>query len=245
MKINKKPRKDLRDISFATEDKSDKEFYKKVLIMQEEEKRKLSRDLHDETGQVVVALGALLNVIEKEVRDKRFENVMELITEGRGLIQEIANKMKIMAVSLRPPALDILGLPAVLRDFFSQCTKAASIKIEFNENMKDIKLNKDTEITLYRIIQEAIYNIQKHSMAKVAKINLICASSQLQLFIEDNGVGFDTEEYKKQYDVSKMGLRGIRERVDILNGTFSIDSAPNRGTKLTIMLPLEVLSHGD
>ena len=245
MKTNKTSRKYLRDISFAKEDKSLKEFYKKVLMMQEEEKRKLSRDLHDETGQVVIALGALLNVIEKEVRDKSLEKAMELIAEGRKLIQEIANKMKVMAVSLRPPALDILGLSAVLRDFFSQCTKATSLKIEFNENMKEIKLSKDTEITLYRIIQEAIYNIQKHSMAKIAKVNLIRAESQLQLFIEDKGVGFDIKEYMKQYDASKMGLRGIKERVDILSGTFSIDSTPDRGTKLTIKLPLEVLSHGD
>ena len=239
MRRNNTPRQKPQDISAGAGGGATKEFYKKLFMMQEEEKRRLSRDLHDETGQVVIALGALLNVIEKEISERRFEKAMGLISEGRRLIQEIADRMKAMAINLRHPALDILGLSAVLREFFSQCTKATPMKIEFKENIKDIKLDKDAEITLYRIIQEAIHNIQKHSMAASVKVNLIHTGNKLQLFIEDSGKGFDLEEYTREYDISKMGLRGIKERVDILNGVFFIDSTPDKGTKLTITLPLE------
>lgn len=216
-----------------------KDFYRKMLMIQEEEKRRISRDLHDETGQIVIALGASLNIIEKELKEGHVENAVKLIGESRKRIQEIAGKMKSLAFTLRPPGLDILGLAAVLREYFSECTKSSPVKVEFNENIKDKKLNENIEITLYRIVQEAIYNVLKHSMAKKVKVGLIVNSGILQLTIEDDGKGFDIESYKAQNDIAKMGLRGIKERVDILNGNFYIESAPGEGTKLKIDLPIE------
>ena len=213
-------------------------FYRKVLLMLEEEKRKISRDLHDETGQIVIALGASLNIIEKELKEGHIEKAIYLIGENRKTIQEIASRMKSMAFTLRPPGLDILGLAAVLREYFSQSTKSSSIKIEFRENLEYTKLGEDIEITLYRIIQEAIYNILKHSQARRTEIDLIVRSGVLDLVIKDDGEGFDVEEYRKQHDVTKAGLRGIKERVDILNGSFSIESDPGKGTVLKISLPL-------
>lgn len=222
-----------------------KEFYKKVLIVQEEEKKRISRDLHDETGQIVIALGASLNIMEKEMRSGNTEKVLNIIDDNRKMIHEIAVRMKTMALNLRPPAFDILGLPSVLREYFSQCTQSSPIKIEFNENLKDKKLSETAEITLYRIVQEAVYNIQKHSKASLVKINLILDENELKLFIEDNGKGFDLKEYYNDVDATKMGLRGIRERVDMLNGTFSLDSAPGAGTKLKIILSLRKLLNAD
>lgn len=216
-----------------------KELYRKILTLQEEEKKRISRDLHDETGQIVIALGALFNVLEKELKSMHIEKALSIVDENRKLFQQIASKMKFMASSLRPPALDILGLSAVLREYFAQCTASNAIRIELKENLKDVKLDENTEITLYRIVQEAIVNIVKHAEAKAAKVELVYSGRNLTLSIEDNGKGFDVQEYKKKFDVKQMGLRGIKERVDILNGTFSIDSAPGEGTKLLISLPLE------
>jgi signal transduction histidine kinase len=132
------------------EQDSIKEFYRKILLLQEEERRRISRDLHDETGQMVIALGASLNVLERAVSDGFKDRALNVITDNRKLIQEIATKMKSMALNLRPPTLDILGLSAVLREYFSQCTKSNPVKITFNENIKDIKLDENVEITLYR-----------------------------------------------------------------------------------------------
>lgn len=228
-----------QDFSIKTQSDQIKEFYRKVLMMQEEEKKRISRDLHDETGQIVIALGASLNIIEKELKKGNTEKALSLINENRKLIDEIASKMKSMALNLRPPALDILGLSAVLREYFSQCTTSNPIKIRFNENLKEAKLNENVEITLYRIVQEAIYNILKHSKAASVKVDLIFEDKKLKLYIEDDGKGFDIQEYSQKTDPSKMGLKGIKERVDILKGDFSIESMPYRGTKLTIILPQE------
>jgi signal transduction histidine kinase len=241
-----KPKQDTQHTLEESQQGLLREFYKRVLIMQEEENRRISRDLHDETGQAVIALGASLNVIEKELKEGHIQKALTLINENRKLIQEIANKMKSMALNLRPPALDILGLPAVLREYFSQCTTSNPVRIEFNENIKDTKLNSNIEITLYRIVQEAIYNILKHSMAMKVKVDFIVAEKKLKLIIEDNGKGFDVKGYKEQFDVSKMGLRGIKERVDILNGAFFVESSPGKGTRLTVTLPLtEEITHAD
>ncbi|MFH1856495.1 MAG: sensor histidine kinase [Candidatus Omnitrophota bacterium] len=218
-----------------------KEFYRKALLLQEEEKKKLSRNLHDETGQIVIALGAFFNVIEKKVKENDLDGALKTISENRKLIQEIAGKMKSMAYDLRPPMLDILGLPAALREYFSQRTKLEPIKIEFNENMEGTKLNDDVEIAVYRIVQEAIYNITKHSLAKNSKISLILTGDELYLKIEDNGKGFDVEEYYKRSYTGKMGLRGIKERVDILKGTFLLESEMDKGTRLTVILPFKTM----
>ena len=148
--------------------------------------------------------------------------------------------MKFMAFNLRPPALDILGLSAVLREYFAQCTASDQIRIEFKENLKDIKLNENTEITLYRIVQEAITNISKHAQSKAIKVELRYRDQSLGLFVEDDGNGFDVSDYESKFDITKMGLRGIKERVSILNGSFSINSSPGKGTQLIITLPIEI-----
>jgi two-component system sensor histidine kinase DegS len=216
-----------------------KEFYKKILIAQEEEKRRISRDLHDETGQIVIGFGAALNVIERALNEGDIKKALMVIDENRKLIQQIANEMKSMVLNLRPPALDLLGLSAVLREFFSQCTHSNATKIEFNENLKGIKINEDVEITLYRIIQEATFNALKHSEAQAIKVDLIRKNNELQLLIEDDGRGFDIQKKNAELDQGKMGLRGIGERVDILNGKLSIESNPGKGTKLIVTLPLD------
>lgn len=217
--------------------KSLKEFYKKIFAMQEDEKKRISRDLHDESGQIVIALGASLNVLEKELKSGNIERALEIINENRAMIQDIANRMKSMALNLRPPALDILGLPAVLREYFSQCTKTIPVKIEFNENLKEAKLSENLEITLYRIIQEIVFNSLKHSSARQIKVNLIFSGKKIQLYIEDNGTGFDIQKYIKEFSSYKTGLRTIKERVQILNGTFFIKSNPGQGTRVDIVLP--------
>jgi len=218
--------------------KSLKEFYKKIFMLQEDEKKRISRDLHDESGQIVIALGAALNVLEKELKDGSAEKALQIIDESRMMIQEIASRMKSMALNLRPPALDILGLPAVLREYFSQCTKSVPVKIEFNENIKEAKLNENLEITLYRIVQEIVFNSLKHSGATQIKVNLMLSEKKIQLYIEDNGKGFDIVKHQKEYSSYKTGLRTIKERVDILSGTFFIESGPVQGTRVNITLPI-------
>lgn len=219
----------------------EKDFYREIFLRQEEEKKRVSQDLHDESGQTVVALTAALSILEKAIKAGEIEEALAEIEKNRRIIQEMASKIKSIALRLRPPALDMLGLAAVLREYFSQCTQLNPLKIEFNENTKGLKLNENIEIALYRIVQESITNIIKYSGASLVKIDLFLTGAKVQLVIKDNGKGFDLAEYQRQYDITKMGLRGIKERVDFFGGTFNIVSGPKSGTELNIVLPLNDL----
>ncbi|MFH1847841.1 MAG: sensor histidine kinase [Candidatus Omnitrophota bacterium] len=218
---------------------SARQFYRSILMMQEAEKKRISRDLHDEVGQVVVGLDAAFNLVERELRGGNIKRALELISESRKLVKEIAAKMKSMAFILRPPALDVLGLSAAMREYFGQCSKANPIKIEFNENMKEAPLPENVNITLYRIVQEAMFNILKHSQATKVKVDLLLEKDVLRLFIQDNGIGFDIEEHIRNFDAAKMGLRGIKDRVDLLGGSFTIESTPGKNTRVNIELPIK------
>ncbi|MDD3296314.1 MAG: sensor histidine kinase [Candidatus Omnitrophica bacterium] len=229
----------MRQVFESNQQKGAREFYRKVLIMQEEEKKRISRDLHDETGQIVVGLGTALGVIEQALEEGDAAKALGIIKANKNLIKEIALRMKAMALNLRPPALDILGLSAVLRDYFSKCTHTGPVKVEFNENVKDVKLSEDLEITVYRIVQEAITNIFKHAHCNKVKVELFLNQKNLELVMEDNGKGFDIDDYKKQNNFAKLGLRGIQERVDILGGKFFVKSSPGKGTRLSVVFPLE------
>jgi len=211
-----------------------------VLALQEEEKKRISRDLHDETGQIVIAFGALLAVLEAELKAGRIDKALAVIDENKKLMKEMAGKMKFMAFNLRPPALDILGLSAVLREYFAQCTTSSRLRIEFKENLKDAKLSENIEITLYRIIQEAIWNVLKHARAQSVKVRLLISENEIELSVDDDGRGFDVESFLQQPELTKMGLRGIRERVAILNGTVSVTSVLEQGTSMLVRLPLEL-----
>jgi len=210
-----------------------------MLYIQEEERKRISRDLHDETGQMVIGLGAKLNMIEKHLKEGNINKAMDSLEENRNDIKEITNKMKMMALNLRPPAFDILGLAAVFREYFSFCTKSSSVKIVFNENIRETRLSEHIEITIYRIIQEAMNNVLKYANASEVKVNLTLNQNTLNLHVEDNGVGFDLEKYKEGPRESKLGLRGIEERVNIFNGSLLIDTMPGKGTKVSVTIPLE------
>jgi two-component system sensor histidine kinase DegS len=132
-----------------------------------------------------------------------------------------------------------LGLSAALREYLSQCTKSNNIRIEFKENIKDIKVDERIEITLYRIVQEAICNTIKHAKASLVRIVLLLDKDKLKLTVEDNGRGFDVNRYRQDKSADKLGLRGIKERVDAVRGYFAISSSRKR-TKLTIILPQQI-----
>ncbi|MBD3263951.1 MAG: hypothetical protein GF375_02470 [Candidatus Omnitrophica bacterium] len=219
--------------------KSADDFYHKMLIAQEEEKKRISRDLHDEAGQMAVALAASMDIIEKEIKKGNSDKAFSLLKESRNMVQDIVFKMKSMALNLRPPALDLLGLSAALREYLSQCTKTNNIRIEFKENTKDIKFDERIEIALYRIVQEAICNAIKHAKASLVKIDLLLAQDRIKLIVEDNGKGFDVSGYRDNKDTNKLGLRGVQERVDAVRGYFAINSS-EKGTKLTIILPQQI-----
>lgn len=215
-----------------------REFSKKILAIQEEERHRISRDLHDEIGQFSISLGSTLNIIEKEITKRNFNTALRLIKDAKTILADTTKKIRTLFIDLRPAELGMLGLPSVLRELFAHYTKSYPLKIKFKENIGDIRIKEDMAITLYRVIQEAFNNIVKHAKAKNVKIDLLLRKGEINFTIEDDGIGFDAEAFFKEASLDKFGLRGMRERVDLLNGKFSLYSRLKSGTKINVVFPV-------
>ena len=215
-----------------------REFSKKILTIQEEERHRISRDLHDEIGQFSVSLGSALNVIEKEITKRNLDTALRVIKDAKTLLADTAKKIRTLFIDLRPAELGMLGLPSVLRELFSHYTKSYPLNIKFRENIGSIHIKDEVAITLYRVIQEAFNNIVKHAKAKNVKIDLLLKAGEISFTIEDDGLGFNAEEFFREANVDKLGLRGMRERVDLLNGKFFLQSKLRSGTKINVTFPI-------
>lgn len=220
------------------EDAEAREFSKKILTIQEEERHRISRDLHDEIGQFSVSLGSALNIIEKEIERRNFDNALRVLKDAKNVLADTAKKIRTLFIDLRPAELGMLGLPSVLRELFANYTKTYPLNIKFKENIGSVHIKDEVAITLYRVIQEAFNNIVKHARAKTVKIDLLLKAGEINLSIEDDGLGFDAEAFFKEANVDKLGFRGMRERVDLLNGKFSLQSKPKNGTKINVIFPI-------
>src|SRR3989338_6074850 len=180
------------------EDIEAREFSKKILTIQEEERHRISRDLHDEIGQFSVSLGSALNIIEKEIEKRNLDIALRLIKDAKAILATTAEKIRTLFIDLRPAELGMLGLPSVLRELFSHYTKSYPLNIKFKENIGNIHIKDDVAITLYRVIQEAFNNVVKHAKAKNVKIDLLLKAGEINLIIEDDGAGFDADSFFKE-----------------------------------------------
>jgi len=153
-------------------------------------------------------------------------------------LADTAKKIRTLFIDLRPAELGMLGLPSVLRELFAHYTKSYPLNIKFRENIGSIHIKDEVAITLYRVIQEAFNNIVKHARAKNVKIDLLLKAGEISFTIEDDGIGFNAEEFFKEANMDKFGLRGMRERVDLLNGKFFLQSKPRKGTKINVTFPI-------
>lgn len=220
------------------EDAEAREFSKKILTIQEEERHRISRDLHDEIGQLSVSLGSALSIIEKEIEKRNFDQALRVIKDAKTILAGTTKKIRALFIDLRPAELGMVGLPSVLRELFSHYTKTYPLDIKFRENIGNVHIKEELAITLYRVIQEAFNNIVKHAKAKNVKIDLLLKGGEINFTIEDDGVGFDAEVFLKEANADSLGLRGMRERVDLLNGKFLLQSKPKSGTKISVIFPI-------
>ena len=220
-------------------EKNLKEFSGKILSVREEEKKKLASNLHDEVGSMSFALNSLLCIAAKDIENNKTEDAVENISKAKAMLETFATDLKNMASNLRPIDLEIVGLSDALRKHFSHIIKHTDINIDFVFDIKKERLGDETAIALYRVAQEALNNIRKHAKADKATIKLYSEDSEIKFYIDDNGIGFDVKKALQQKsDLPRMGIIGMRERVESLGGTFNIESAAKEGTKININLSL-------
>lgn len=200
--------------------------------VQEEERRYMAKELHDEIGQALtgisLSLVSMAGMSAKEIR-KRLKEAQSLVS---GLLDRVRN----MSLTLRPAMLDDFGLLPTLLWHFKRYTAQTSIPIHFRQRCLDTRFRPEIETAVYRIVQEALTNIARHACAAEAEVMTLVEGDMLLVTVEDKGVGFEPEAVIVMKE--SVGLSGMRERLALLGGRLKIDSAPGRGTRLRAEIPL-------
>jgi len=222
------------------EKKLKEQQFRSALILegQEEERRRISRDMHDGIGQYLTALKYNLEgitAVKAKPEKERLDN-------SKKLLQDIIKEVRRISFNLTPVALSDYGIVAVLNKFGEEMSKISRIPVSFiNSTGFQARLEAKTENNLYRIVQEAVNNAIKYSEASEIKIILSHNSQYLHLEIRDNGKGFDYEALDKQgyFTATGHGIFNIKERVNFIHGVVHVDTAPGQGTAIKIDLPLD------
>jgi len=199
----------------------------------EEDRQRIARELHDDIGQNLLILK--MNLINKYGNIIKAAGQEASFYESMDFFQNILSELKIILYDLKPPMLEEMGLSQALLSLVNKVSEEGSIKGSLNTFGFNERLNPKMEITLYRIAQEALNNIIKHSRAKEFSINLIKKDGLIKMIINDDGIGFNIPDKDKH----GYGLLNISERVESFNGVFKMDTSDNNGTMLVIELPLE------
>jgi signal transduction histidine kinase len=215
-------------------------FSHEIVTARENERRHLSSVLHHDVGSLAVGISAYLDAIEEDLRSEKPGKALRWMQRTRKLFDQSLKRLKGLAVELRPPELDVLGLGAALRQHFSLVTKRGGIRIRFKEGQHGNRLIGDTAIVLFRVAQEALTNAIQHGLAKRVAVDLLTFQKGVRLTIRDNGKGFDPSEQMK-LSMSHLGLRVMREMADFIGGAFTIDSSPGKGTTVRLTLPIETV----
>ncbi len=215
-----------------------RELSGRLLKIQDEERRRLARELHDSTGQLLSALSLNLTVI-KQSDDERGGETASIITECLALTDEAAQEIRTLSYLLHPPLLDQAGLTHALRWYVDGFMHRTSIKVDLKMTSDIERLPEEYELTLFRIVQEGLTNIHRHSGSDTAEIHLHRDFSHIMLDVRDRGKGIPDSAYRHDADGAVtlgVGVRGMRERVRQLGGSLEIGPA-NPGTILRVILP--------
>jgi signal transduction histidine kinase len=208
------------------------ELSQRVLNVQEDERRRLARELHDEVGQVLGALLVDLGQAEGALSSS-FEKVRKRLRSAHRLAETALNTVRNMTLLLRPSMLDDLGLIPALYWQARETSRRTGMDVRVTAEQEDLDLPDPLRTTIYRVVQEALQNAARHSRAGSVEIVIQLGDGGLRILIRDDGQGFDPKTTKG------IGLLGMQERVSQLGGEMLVESAPGHGTLLKVQLPLE------
>ena len=209
-----------------------------LLHLQDQERRRIARELHDSSGQILAALAINLSLAQSG-NDKIDLRAAKALQESVGLVQELSRELRTLSHLLHPPLLDEVGLASGLRSYLDGFTERSRIAVDL-EIPKDLgRLPQDLETALFRIVQECLTNIHRHSQSPIARIRVTRSDSQISLEVEDRGKGIPPEKRQVMNSdgTAGVGIRGMRERLRQLGGCLEINSTET-GTVVLARLPL-------
>jgi len=215
-----------------------------VIRAQEEERRRLARELHDGPAQMLANLVLRLDIAERMIDGDR-EQVRAELQDIKILVKETLKDLRRSMFNLRPMALDDLGLVPTLRGYVESLKEQSGLDVELQVMGRERRLSPTAEAALFRVVQEAIHNAQRHGRCQHVMVRVEFGPQGVGLVIQDDGVGFDPEAVAPGSGESGLGLLHMRERVHLLQGELRVQSAPGRGTKVRVLVPWEGVGEPD
>ncbi len=211
---------------------------RQILSAQEEERRRISRDLHDEVGQVLTGINLHLATLKREAtantRDlkRKIAHTQRLVEKSVAIVHQFAGQ-------LRPPALDDLGLIPALHSYLKDFAKRTGLAIRFASFTRGRieQLDRARRTVLYRVAQEALVNVAKHAQASLVKVRIQQLHRVIRMEVKDNGKSFEVQRVLSTKRNKGLGLLGMRERVEMVGGRFAVESAPGKGTTIRAEIP--------
>lgn len=225
---------DFRQVNEMIEEAREKqEFGLKIIEAQEEERRKISREIHDGPAQMLANILLRSELVDRTFREGTVDDALKEIKSVRKMIRSSLYEVRRIIYDLRPMALDDLGLIPTIKKYCATIADYNDTEVEFSSIGQHKRLNQKYEIAFFRLVQESLQNAIKHAKAPLIKVKMEICDKNLSMIIKDNGKGFDPTLKRDK----SFGLIGMRERVDMLDGTLSIDSTIGEGTTIIIKVP--------
>jgi signal transduction histidine kinase len=204
----------------------------RLLTAQEEERRRLAVELHDELGQVLTAVRINLQSVERKPRSPRSASLRDAIAS----VDQAMERVRGLALDLHPSVLDDLGLPAALRWYTDRFARDTGIDVRFSADAAH-RLDPARETACFRVVQEALTNIMRHAQARQVWVDLHVGTGGAEVKVRDDGVGFDVAAARERAAGVSLGLLGMEERVSSFDGELEVQSAPDKGTAIVARFP--------
>jgi two-component system, NarL family, sensor histidine kinase DegS len=211
----------------------------KIILAQEEERKRIAREIHDGPAQSMANLVLRTEIAERMLAKQEFRMVQDELIDLKGQVRSGLEEIRKIIFNLRPMALDDLGLVPTLRKYVQDFEEKTKIRTVFDTVGREIRLPSAMEAAVYRLVQEAFTNAMKHASATYVSLEITYQANMVKIAVNDNGVGFSVEQIEaKTKESTHFGLIGMRERVELLDGRMDIESEKGRGTKVTIHIPI-------
>ncbi len=231
---------DLQHVSELVQDAQEmQKFGLKIIHAQEEERKKLSREIHDGPAQTMANVMLRTELVEKVLDQQGVEKARLEIRDLRKIVKDSLSEVRRIIYDLRPMTLDDIGLVPTLAKYIKNAEEHTGISITFKNIGRERRFPQNMEVAIFRFVQEAIQNAYKHAEPTSIQIKLELTAERVTAVIKDDGKGFDVLDKKE----GSFGLVGMKERINMLDGKLSIDSKPGKGTLIMVQIPITSLEN--
>ena len=228
---------DLKDVGPALKNAKMKEdFAIRVIEAQEEERKRISREVHDGPAQMLANVLLRTDLITRSYDEKGVERAIQELRDLKGMVRDTLHEVRRIIYDLRPMALDDLGIVPTLKKYLNSVQDYnKGTYIEFSSRGEDRRMPMNYETAIFRLVQESVNNAIKHGSAKEIRVNFEWLKENVNISIKDNGTGFDMALTKQ----NSFGIVGMKERIDLLDGTMDIQSEIGQGTRIMFIIPIK------